>query len=258
MRRLLLIAISLAGLGAGLAWAAPQVLADARRSGFDFMSRQTQAMQTDDFANPGMLWVQDGADLFKAKAGTANKACADCHAEAKMRGVAARYPALDARSHKPIDLQGRIAQCRAERQGASPLPPESHDLLALAAYVGKQSRGLPISPAADPRLEPFRRQGEALYKKRMGQLNFSCADCHDANAGKHLAGAPIPQAPPTGYPHYRLEWQSLGSLQRRMRGCMTGVRAEPYPYGAAEYVAIELYLMSRAAGMPMETPAVRP
>jgi sulfur-oxidizing protein SoxA len=73
-----------------------------------------------------------------------------------------------------------------------------------------------------------------------------------------LAGATIPQGHPTGYPIYRLEWQGLGSLQRRLRNCMAGVRAEPYVEGSDEAVALELFLMQRAAGLPMETPAVRP
>ena len=72
------------------------------------------------------------------------------------------------------------------------------------------------------------------------------------------AGTPVPQAHPTGYPLYRLEWQSLGSLQRRLRNCMIGVRAEPYPYGSPELVDLEAYLMWRARGMKLETPAVRP
>lgn len=63
---------------------------------------------------------------------------------------------------------------------------------------------------------------------------------------------------PTGHPLYRLEWQALGSLQRRLRGCMTGVRAEPFAYAASEYIAIELFLMNRGAGLAMETSAVRP
>ena len=49
--------------------------------------------------------------------------------------------------------------------------------------------------------------------QREGQLNLSCANCHDDNWDKRLAGSPIPQAHPTGYPIYRLEWQTLGSLQ---------------------------------------------
>ena len=76
--------------------------------------------------------------------------------------------------------------------------------------------------------------------------------------GRRLAGALIPQAHPTGYPLYRLEWQDLGSLQRRLRNCLTGVRAQPFSQGAPEYIELELFLMARAKGMAMETPAVRP
>jgi sulfur-oxidizing protein SoxA len=97
-----------------------------------------------------------------------------------------------------------------------------------------------------------------MFNLRQGQLNLSCAQCHNDNWGGRLAGAVIPQAHPTGYPLYRLEWQSVGSLQRRLRNCLIGLRAEPFEYGAPEYVALELYLMWRARGLPIETPAVRP
>jgi L-cysteine S-thiosulfotransferase len=234
--------------------------ADDRRSGFDDMGSDTQAMQRDDSLNPGMLSVADGEALWSAPAGTAGRSCASCHGEAKasMRGVAARYPRLDVKSGRPIDLQGRIAQCRAERQPAPAMAFESPELLALSAYVAHQSRGMPIEPDADTRLGQFRAGGEALWRRRQGQLDLACADCHDDNPGKRLAGAVIPQAHPTGYPIYRLEWQGMGSLQRRLRGCLTGIRAEPYPFGAPEYVELELYLMQRARGMPIETPGVRP
>ena len=92
----------------------------------------------------------------------------------------------------------------------------------------------------------------------MGQLNLACTQCHDEHWGKRIVGNPIPQAHPTGYPLYRLEWQSLGSLQRRMRNCLLGMRAEPFAFGSPEYIDLELYLMSRASGMPIETPGVRP
>ena len=107
-------------------------------------------------------------------------------------------------------------------------------------------------------MSPVRAQGEALYRQRQGQLNFSCATCHDDNAGGRLGAAPIPQAHPTGYPLYRLEWQTVGSLQRRLRNCLVGVRAEPYSAGSQEMVALEAWLAWRARGMTVETPAVRP
>ena len=117
---------------------------------------------------------------------------------------------------------------------------------------------MPITAGADPQLEPFVAKGRELFMQRQGQLNLACANCHDDNWDKHLAGSAITQAQPTGYPLYRLEWQSLGSLQRRLRNCMIGIRAQAYDYGAPELVELELYLMSRARGMPIETPAVRP
>jgi sulfur-oxidizing protein SoxA len=252
--------IAMAGLltaGAVLAAEIPQV---ERRSGYSFMGPDSRAMQDDDTANPGMLWVLDGETLWMRKTGAADKACADCHSDARtsMKGVAARYPAYDKALGRPIDLEQRINLCRADHQQASPLPYESRDLLALTAFIAQQSRGLPIEPGADPALAPFVAQGRDLFMRRQGQLNLGCSNCHDDNWDKHLAGSAITQAHPTGYPIYRLEWQSLGSLQRRLRSCITGIRAQAYDYGAPELVELELYLMSRARDMPMESPAVRP
>jgi L-cysteine S-thiosulfotransferase len=250
---------------AALLATAPALLAgeippDARRSGYTFMAAETRAMQDDDTSNPGMLFVLDGGALWTKKAGGAEKSCADCHGDARdsMKGVAAHYPAFDNALGHPVTLDQRINLCRTDHQQATPLPYESRDLLALSAFVANQSRGVAITAGDDPALRPFVAQGGDLFMQREGQLNLACANCHDDNFDKRLAGSPITQAQPTGYPLYRLEWQTLGSLERRLRNCMTGVRAQAYDYGAPELVALELYLMSRARGMPMETPAVRP
>jgi len=239
---------------------ATEIPLDQRRSGYEDLGRDSKAMQDDDTVNPATLWVMDGEALWNAKAGPANRACADCHGDAaeSMKGVAARYPAYDAARARPINLEERVNICRTERQNATPFRLESNELLGLTAYVARQSRGLPIAEAKDPRLAPFIAEGRRMYEQRQGQINMSCAQCHDDNWGKRLAGNLVPQAHPTGYPIYRLEWQSLGSLQRRLRNCLIGVRAEPYAYGAPEYVELEFYLMWRARGMKLETPAVRP
>lgn len=234
--------------------------ADDRRSGLSFMSPALQTLQRDDAQNPGMLWVQDGAALWRVPASGSGKACADCHGDAaqSMAGVAARYPAWNATSAAPINLAGRINACRQRHQQAPPLGADQPDLLALSAYLGLQSRGRPLAPPADERLVPLRAQGEALWRQRLGQLNLACSHCHDQRAGQRLGGAVIPQGHATGYPTYRLEWQALGSLQRRLRGCVVGVRAEPFEPDALEWLALEAWLAVRAAGMPLEAPAVRP
>ena len=251
--------IVLAGLLTADAVGAEIPLAE-RRSGTSFMTPDTRAMQDDDTSNPGMLWVLDGEKLWARKTGKAEKACADCHndARASMKGIAARYPAFDKALGRPVNLEQRINLCRVNQQQATPLAYESRDLLALTAFVAQQSRGVAIETGSDPQLAPFIAKGRELFMQRQGQLNLGCTNCHDDNWDKRLAGSSITQAHPTGYPLYRLEWQSLGSLQRRLRACITGIRAQAYDFGAPELVELELYLMSRAKGMPLEAPAVRP
>jgi L-cysteine S-thiosulfotransferase len=239
---------------------AAEIPLNERKSGYEFMGRDSRAMQDDDTANPGTFSVLDGEALWKRKVGTAGKSCADCHGEASetMKGVAARYPAFNVARGRPVNLDQQINICRTERQQATPLQPESKDLLALNAYVARQSRGMPINVTIDDRTRPFFEAGRTTFYRRQGQLNFACAQCHDDNWKEKLAGSPITQAHPTGYPLYRLEWQSVGSLQRRLRNCVSGMRVDNYPLGANELIDLELFLMWRARGMPIETPAVRP
>jgi len=235
-------------------------VADSRRSGAEFMSASTQAMQRDDTLNPGMLWVAGGETQWSTPAGRSAKSCAACHGDAKtsMRGVAARFPAFDAPSQGVINLAQRINLCRERRQQASPLRLESEELLGLESYIALQSRGLPVAPPRDKQVAAAATRGKQLYFQRIGQLNLSCAQCHDERWGKHLASSTIPQAHAAAYPIYRLEWQAMGSLQRRLRNCISGVRAEIPPYGAPELVDLEAYLAERDKGMPIESPGVRP
>jgi sulfur-oxidizing protein SoxA len=72
-----------------------------------------------------------------------------------------------------------------------------------------------------------------------------------------LRGDTLSQGHGNGFPAYRLEWQGMGSLHRRLRDCDTGVRAEPLPYGDPLYIAVELYLAARSNGLELESPAIR-
>jgi L-cysteine S-thiosulfotransferase len=157
-----------------------------------------------------------------------------------------------------LTLSQRIDRCRQRHQQQAPAGADQPVLLALQTFVAHQSRGMAIPPPTDPRLQADLAAGAALWQQRMGQLDLSCANCHDRLAGQRLGGSTIPQGHPNGYPLYRLEWQAVGSLLRRLRNCLTGVRAEPFASDAREWVALELHLMQRAAGLGVETPAVRP
>jgi L-cysteine S-thiosulfotransferase len=252
MRQILrALLIVVAGSGASIA--------EPRTSAREFLPPELQAQQADDGANPGMLWVERGQKLWSTPDGARAKSCMECHgdATAAMRGVAARYPAVDAATGHLMNLEARINNCRTANMGAAPLQYESDDLLGLTAYVAHQSRGLPFAVRIDGEAAAHFEAGKRFYFERQGQLNLNCSQCHDDNVGKRLRGDRISSGLPTAYPAYRLDWQKMGSLHRRLRACALGVRAEQLDYGAPEYVNLELYLAARAAGGAIETPAVR-
>jgi sulfur-oxidizing protein SoxA len=232
---------------------------ESLRSGTQWLSAELQAQQRDDAANPGMLWVDEGARLWAEPAGAVDKACVTCHGEPaeSMRGVAARYPAWDTSAERLLNVEGRINRCRTVHQRAAPLAYESEALLALTALVARQSLGLPIQVRIDGPAATDYAAGAAFYRRRQGQLNLSCAQCHDELAGKRLRGDVISHGVPNGYPVYRIEWQSLGSLHRRLRACALGIRAVQFDYGSPELLGLELYLARRAEGLLVETPAIR-
>lgn len=250
-----------AGLAIGLAVLAPQGMAadPPVRSGTYYMSETLKALQGDDVANPGMLWVSEGEELWEQPAGPEQKSCASCHqrAEDTMKGVAARYPAVSEASGELFNLEKRINHCRTAHQKAEPLADESNELLAMTAFVAHQSGGLPMNVRTDGVAAQYFEAGRERFYQRLGQLNLSCAQCHEENAGRKLRGDTISDGLGNGYPAYRLEWQSLGSLQRRLRACSFGVRAVQFDYGSPEYLSLELYLAKRAEWLAVETPAVR-
>lgn len=229
------------------------------RSGIEFAGPEVRAMQADDLANPGMPWVAKGEKLWRAAAGKSGKSCASCHqdARASMKGVAARYPSIDPGAARLVDLEDRVNLCRARNQEAEPFPYESDELLALTVYLAHQSRGMPVNVTVDWQNRKNFERGREIYHRRIGQKNLSCARCHDRNWGKPLLSETLSQGHGNAYPAYRLEWRTVGSLQRRIRSCYERVRAEMPPYGAQELLDLELFLAWRARGLPIETPGVR-
>lgn len=227
-------------------------------SGSTFLSPELRRQQDDPTRNPAWFWVEQGQELF-AREPAGGEACIGCHKDpvASLRGAAARYPQVDAATGGLLNLEGRIEQCRSERQKQPAFGHESSELLSLTAYVASLSRGLPMSVRTDGAARPFYEAGKSFFERRQGQLNLSCQQCHDGLVGQKLRGDTISHGAGTGYPAYRLEWNTVGSLQRRLRACSLGVRATQFDYGSPEYLALELYLAGRAQGLPVETPAMR-
>lgn len=233
--------------------------ADPLPSGSTWLADDLKTQQDDPAINPGMLWVDDGEALWSEPAGASEKSCAGCHGDAEdsMTGVATRYPLVDETSGDLLNLEGRINRCRTRHQEAEPFAYETDQLLGLTAFVAHQSRGLPMDVSIEGPAAPFYKAGEAFFYRRQGQMNLACSNCHDDHAGERLRGDVISYGLGNGYPAYRLAWQAMGSLHRRLRACSLGVRAVQFDYGSENYLALELYLAKRAEGVLIETPAMR-
>mgnify|MGYP001148481456 CR=1 FL=1 len=127
-------------------YAVAQGALETRRSGYQDMGPALRQMQDDDMANPGMLFVQAGAQVWSKPAGASGKSCADCHgAVTGLKGVAARYPAIPPGADKPVDLAGRINLCRTGQQQAEPWPAENRRP-APGAVPRARRRDLPTPP----------------------------------------------------------------------------------------------------------------
>ncbi|WP_372618938.1 sulfur oxidation c-type cytochrome SoxA [Falsiroseomonas sp.] len=223
------------------------------RPSHDYLSPELRAQQADPSRHPGWLWVDEGEALWRR----GERSCQSCHGDiASMAGVATRYPAVAA-DGALLNLEGRIERCRTQQQSLPAFGYESDALLSLTAAIALRSRGMPMSVAVEGPAAPFLEEGRRLYETRQGQLNIACTQCHDDNAGRRLRGDVISNGLGTGYPAYRLEWNAVGSLHRRLRACQLGVRATQFELGAPEYLALELFLADRARGLPVEAPGLR-
>jgi sulfur-oxidizing protein SoxA len=228
-------------------------------SGYWFRTKETQAIQDDDFNNPGFFAIEQGEQLWSKPDGAAGKSCASCHQEAakSMKGVGAATPKWSEALHKPVNLEQQINICRSERMQAAPWKFGTAELTAMTTYVRFQSRGMPVSPRVDGPMTPWFEKGKALYYMRHGQLDLACASCHERNHGKNLRADFLSQGQSNGFPVYRLRDQRLVPLHERIEGCIFDVRGIPYGPLSDESVALELYVAWRGTGLPVETPAVR-
>ncbi len=228
-------------------------------SGYWFRTKKTQSLQDDDFENPAFLWVEQAEAEWSRVDGKAGKSCASCHETAakSMKGVTARYPVYSPRAKKLIAVQHQVNHCRQSRMKAKAWKWESDKMLGMAAYIGLQSRGMPVAVSIDGPARPFFEAGKEFYYQRRGQLDLACASCHQQNFGQYIRADLLSQGHSNGFPTYRLKWQKLGSLHRRFRGCNNNIRAKPYKRGSPEYTNLELYLAWRGQGLKVEAPSVR-
>ncbi|MCB1344282.1 MAG: sulfur oxidation c-type cytochrome SoxA [Rhodobacter sp.] len=230
-----------------------------RYSGWLFRTADTRALQMDDFANPAMLAVEQGADLWSTADGTAGQSCQDCHgdAEESMAGVRAHMPHVNANGVL-WSMEDYVNNCRTERMGAEAWRWSGEQMVAMTSYIAMQSRGMPVDVQIDGAAAPYWEQGREMYYTRYGELELSCANCHEESYGRMIRADHLSQGQINGFPTYRLKNAGMVSIHNRFRGCIRDTRAETFAEGSDEFRALELYVASRGNGLSVEGVTVRP
>lgn len=230
-------------------------------SGYEFRDEATRALQADDFENPGFLLLEQGAELWETADGTENKSCATCHGDVEeaMAGVGSSYPKIMTQGGEKslTNIEDQINTCRTERMGAEAWKYDKNELLGMTILIRNVDRGEPMNVKIDGEYSEWFKKGEELYYQRVGQLDMSCAHCHEDHYGQYIRADHLSQGQINGFPTYRFKWQGVGSLHRRFSGCMKNIRGNPYKKGSDEFTALELYIGWRGQGLPVEAPAVR-
>ncbi|MBI1424262.1 MAG: sulfur oxidation c-type cytochrome SoxA [Gammaproteobacteria bacterium] len=242
-----------------LAALATPTVAEQAISGYDFLTPEMQAMQDDDFANPGMTAVENGKTLF-ATPGKNGKSCAACHGDdgskLNVKHIAA-YPVYSAQLKGPLTLRKQILRCRNQRMGGPPLRYGDKQAIQLEAFVRRLAVGQPVAVDVSGPMAPYYATGKKLFHTRWGQVDIACHQCHDYHAGQTFRGQKLTQGQSNGFPVYRFTTGQVVGVQERISECLTNLRAEPYPLGSAEYDALEVYMNARGNGLKIETPGIR-
>lgn len=229
-------------------------------SGWLFREPETRALEADPFQNPAMLAVDEGETIWSTVEGTAGKSCATCHGDAAdtFKGIAAAYPKWDKDANRPINIELQIDKCRTEQMGAEAYKFNANEQRSLTAYIKHQSLGVPVQmDLSQGGLQDWWNKGKELYYTKTGQLNFSCASCHEQSMGMMIRADHLSQGQVNGFPTYRLKTGNLVSLHQRFRGCIRDTRAEQPKAFGDELMALEVYVTWRGTGLSVETPAVR-
>lgn len=228
-------------------------------SGWHFRENETRAMQADDFDNPGMIFVEDARAAWDKVEGTEGKSCASCHGvvDESMKGVRAVYPKWNEAAGEVRTLEMQVNACRTERMGAEKLKYNSGDMVNMTALLASVSRGMPVNVAIDGPVQSTWEKGKEIYYTRYGQLELSCANCHEQNYGNMIRADHLSQGQINGFPAYRLKNTQLNGTHNRFKGCIRDTRGETFAEGSPEFIALELYVASRGNGLSVEGPSIR-
>jgi L-cysteine S-thiosulfotransferase len=269
---------SIAGLAVALALIAPAADTRAQDATEKELEKYRQMLKDDPWSNPGMLDADRGEALWKEKRGPKAASLEQCDlgkGPGKVEGAFAELPRYFGDVDRVLDLESRIVWCMETLQGFdrkdilkrpySKANQSGTELEALATYVASKSRGIKFSPSLEHAKEKETLAlGEALFFRRQGPMDFSCATCH-ADAGRRIRlqslpflGKPEEARQVIGeWPAYRVSQGTVMTMQHRIADCYWQMRLPLIDYGSDVTVALTSYLVNQAKGGEITAPTIK-
>ena len=237
-----------------------------------------RAMLADPFANPGFLFVDRGEDLWKLKRGKKNVSLETCdlgEGPGKLEGAYPKLPRYFKDADKVMDLEARLLWCMQKVQDLDTAeivkrkfgnPTRTSDMQDLVAFIANKSNGMKITPQlAHAKEKEAVALGEALFFRRAGPWDFSCATCHEAEGQRiRLQGLPVLAKPNKAaqttmatWPTYRVSQSQVRTMQHRIWDCYWQMRLPAVTYASDGVTALTAYLMKNAAGGEIAVPSIK-
>lgn len=216
----------------------------------------------DPFVNEAMTAVERAETLYKTR-GPAGFACSTCHADAKakFKSWAAHMPKWEPRLGKVLGVEEFITRHAKATTGLDWLM-ESDENLAMAVYLRNLANGEEIKvDIASPGAKEAYERGKALTNIKVGQLNFSCLDCHSSQRGglKWIRGQWLGEqrGQLDHFPTWRTSLLQIWDIRKRFQWCQVNIRADELPPDAREYGDLELFMASENSGLKLNVPGIR-
>lgn len=215
----------------------------------------------DDLVNPGMWAVERAQALWKTS-GPSGSSCGTCHADDKSyKAWAASMPKWEPRLNKVLGIEEFVFRHAKATTGANWLM-QSDENTALAVYLRYIANGETIKvDVTSPGAKEAYERGKALTQRKLGQLNFSCLDCHDSSKGgqKWIRGQWLGEQKGQydHFPTWRTSLNAIWDIRKRFQWCQVNIRANELPPDAKEYGDLELYLASVNQGLKLSVPGIR-
>ena len=201
--------------------------------------------------------IDAGAELYK-KAFANGKSLATCFPDPTVGGM---YPYFDEKKKDVVSLTSAVNDCLRDN-GEKEWNTKKGDMANFQAFLASSSTeagkkfDIKIDSAAAKKAYD---NGKEFYYTQRGYLKMSCATCNIQGAGQRVRNENLSPlvGQVTHFPVHRLKWDSVGTLERRMSGCVVDQGQVPPKDESTQMKELLYFMAYMSNGMAVDGPDIR-